>query len=46
MNYHLREFVRTLIKHDSRELIPKDEIDDKFWDIINEHNINFENMGY
>lgn len=42
----IREAVRTLIKYDNRELIPKDEIDDKFWEIVNDHGISFDKMGY
>ena len=42
----LAEKVRSLMKYDKRENIPKDEIDDTFWEIIKDHNINFEKLGY
>lgn len=42
----LRETIRSLLKYDNRELIPKDEIDDKFWEITKDYDINFERMGY
>lgn len=42
----LREKVRSLVKYDEREMIPKNEIEEVFWEIIKDHNINFEKMGY
>ena len=42
----LRETIKGLLKYDNRELIPKDEIDDKFWEITKDYDINFERMGY
>jgi hypothetical protein len=42
----LREKVRSLVKYDEREMISKDEIEEVFWEIIKDHNINFEKMGY
>ena len=42
----VRETIRSLLKYDNRELIPKDEIDDKFWEITKDYDINFERMGY
>lgn len=43
---NLREKVRGWIKYDNREQIPKDEIEDTFWEIIKDHGINFEKLGY
>ena len=42
----LREKVRSWIKWDDREEIPKDEIEKVFWEIIQDNNISFERLGY
>ena len=42
----LRETVRNMVKWDNRETIPVNEIDEKFWNVIDEYDINFERMGY
>ena len=42
----LREKVRSWIKWDQREEIPKEEIEKVFWEIIQDHNISFEKLGY
>ena len=42
----LAEKVRSLMKYDERENIPKDEIEEVFWEITKDHNINFEKLGY
>lgn len=42
----LRDKIKGLIKYSDKEAITVDEIDNKFWEVINEHSINFSEMGY
>lgn len=40
----LREKIRSWYKWDEREAIPTEEIRDAFYDILSEHDINFDNF--
>lgn len=42
----LREKVKSLVKYSDKEIITIDELDDGFWEIIHDNDINFERLGY
>ena len=42
----IREFIRSKIKYTDETEIKLDDLEDKFWEIIHDRNINFEEMGY
>lgn len=42
----MRRAITKLIKYNNRASILTSEIEEKFWEIIKEHEINFEKLGY
>ncbi len=37
--------LRTWYRHDDREAIPMEEINDKLWDVLNVHNIDLDEVS-
>ena len=42
----IREFIRTKIKYTDETIIKLEDLEDKFWEIIKDRGISFEEMGY
>lgn len=42
----IREFIRSKIKYTDETTIKLEDLEDKFWEIIKDRDLSFEEMGY